>query len=141
MDPPGRTAAGGGQVSLPLVMLALANAALFALGAWWHAGLPFGEIAEPLRLVTTVLEAAAALLLLGAGAGTLLSAPWAFRHAAFAHCFALVVVLASGMLLALDHAPSSPSFRTMQILRVVFAGLCLVLVSQSARATVPDRFS
>jgi hypothetical protein len=118
-------------ISLPVVILAIANAVLFALGALLHVGLRVMPIDEPVAIPVTVLEALGGLLLALAAIGSFTSAAWSRRVARFANTFAIVVVLAVAMLLALDGERSAAPIKTMQVLRVVFASVSLLFLYHS----------
>jgi len=120
-------------LSIPVVMLAVANAVLFAVGALLHSGVPIGPIEESVNVAVTGLEAIGGLLLVLATIGLFTAADWSRRLARFANTFAIASVAAVAMLLALDDDRSAAPVKAMQVLRVLFASVSLLLLYHNGR--------
>lgn len=123
----------GPAVSAPVGLLLVANAVLFALGAMLHGGAELGAVSEPASVPAMALEVASTLLLALATIGLFTPAEWARRVARFANTFAIVTVVAVSMLLGLDGERSSASMKAMQVLRVVFATVSLLMLYHQAQ--------
>lgn len=119
-------------VPIPVGMLAMANAAMFAIGALLHGGIAVVPVDEPELMGTMMLEAGCALLLVVAVGGMFTDAQRARRWAAVANTCVIVAVIAVAMLLGLDDLQSSSFVKTMQLLRLVFAVLSLLILHHSA---------
>ena len=120
-------------------MLALANAALFLAGGLLHAGVEIAPVAEPPLGSAVALELAAVGLLGAASLGAVVNAAWARAWMRFANLFALVAVAAVAMLLGLDGERSTGLVKGMQLLRVIFAALSLLMLYHAGHGRSASR--
>ena len=120
-------------VPIPVVMLALANAVLFGLGSGLHLGVEMVAVDEPETMTGAGLEMAATGLLAAGALGAAADAKWGRKVVGFANTFAIVAVAAVAMLLGLDDVRSSGLVKAMQVLRVAFATLSLLMLYHSGR--------
>lgn len=70
-------------VTAPVAVLAILNAALFAIGAMLHVGVAIGPIAEPVSVPAMMLEVVTTIVLALATMGIFTAASWARRLASF----------------------------------------------------------
>ena len=111
-----------------LIVLMLANAALFVFGALQHAGVTFGPLHEPLIIPASIVELLCALALIWGAVAVLRRSPKAARTALIGNVACIAGVMIGMVALAAGAGPRTASNDLYHKIMLALAAASLVII-------------